>query len=188
MDLFLIWIYHVVLISLLIVVVGTTMHGDAVSRGVYRFGTFVGLLGAALGPWPWPYTVSPWAAPTPLTYFVRVPGFFTDLVLIPCASQPWPVWQPPATFLRNAAPVFGVLTALAGGLLGLALILIPMRLLRSGSKPRVPENALFLMMIGTFTGWQAVVLIVAVALILKWVQAVLALLWRGRAGRRFACG
>lgn len=177
-DLFLIWIYHSVLVSLLIVVVGTTMHGDAVSRGVYRFGLFVGLMGAALAPWPEPVKASPWSAPTPLTFLGRARGYYTELVLIPAALQPWPVWQPPSHLPQQFAPTWGVATAVAGGLLGLALILVPSSLAGAAASRRVRENGLLLMMVGTFVGWQAVLLIALVASVLGLLQAAITLVWR----------
>jgi len=59
------------------------------------------------------------------------------------------------------------------------LVFLPAGLIGAAHKQRVQENALLLMMVGTYTGWQVLALIVMVAVALKLFQAILALVWRG---------
>ncbi len=173
-DLALIWLFHVFLISILIVAVATTMHGDPVARRLYRFGMMVGLLGAALGSWPWPVTATAHAAPTPVTFTAQARG---ETVLIPSGLQAWPAWLFLARGLRAAPPIHGVLTALVGALAGLGLARAHTLLADTVPRAQSIQNELLLMMIGTFAGWQGIFLIVPVAVGLSLVQRLAARHW-----------
>jgi prepilin signal peptidase PulO-like enzyme (type II secretory pathway) len=105
-------------------------------------GTLVGLVFAVCFPWPFPST-----------HVVR-------LFPIPTGLYPWPVWYPLPSWLPAGSWRLGLATGLAGALAGM-LVLRAVRFLFGlgrGLEGLGMGDADFMMMAGSFLGWQPVVL------------------------------
>lgn len=163
--------YHAILFSLLMAASVTDLNGREIPLPLTMTGTAIGLLGATLMPWPWPWTPAPYPlGATP----AAGPGVPIGMDwLIPAAGlregiQPWPFWGPlPPGFAPGANWQTGLATSIAGALAGTFL----MRAMGGIFSAGLGKEALglgdadLMMMIGSFLGWQIVVVSVFVAVI-----------------------
>jgi leader peptidase (prepilin peptidase)/N-methyltransferase len=143
-----VWAYHAVLLSCLIAAVFIDLAHGQVPRSLLVFGLVVGVIGGALGPWPWPagdYTTG------------AVPLGAVGL-------QTRPVWTPPFG-LRPGSAALGLATSLAGVLAGW----VGDSVLRWVAPRALPsESPGLLTMIGAYTGWQVLLLAVVGAALAWW--------------------
>jgi leader peptidase (prepilin peptidase)/N-methyltransferase len=158
-----VWGYHAVLLSFLIVATFTDLDHLEIPLAVTITGVVVGLAGSALFPWPWPETPAPglWQKFPP-------PGpVFGGGGLMPrTALYPWPVWNVLPPWLPEGGWKLGLATGLAGLLAGALILRTIAFLFKSG---RGVEglglgDADLMMMVGCFLGWQPVVVAFFVAL------------------------
>jgi leader peptidase (prepilin peptidase)/N-methyltransferase len=142
-------------------------------------GTVVGLIGSALFPWPWPDHLDDsawWKQPslhfTTATVGARLPR---------PALYPWPVWNE----LPNWMPLGSHLSGLAAGLAGVVAAMVILRgiafLFKTG---RGKEglglgDADLMMMVGSFLGWQAVVIAFFVSVGPALILGIAQLIFRG---------
>jgi leader peptidase (prepilin peptidase) / N-methyltransferase len=133
--------YHAILISYLITASFIDLEHREIPLAVTIPGTAIGLVGAVLLAWPWPYTPSPKLG--------LVEGLY-----------PWPFWRPlPAWF----APGGNWQTGLVTGFVGLAVGTLMLRVIRFlfglglGIEALGLGDADLMMMAGAFLGWQPVV-------------------------------
>jgi leader peptidase (prepilin peptidase)/N-methyltransferase len=157
------WGFHAVLLSFLLVAVFCDLDRREIPLAVTVPGTVIGLVGAVLFPWPWPYPPElatlgiqpgqPWTPPQP----APKPGLY-----------PWPVWGPLPEWL---APGGNWETGLATGLAGMLVGSFMMRAVRFlfssglGKEAMGLGDADLMMMAGAFLGWQAVVIAFFVSVI-----------------------
>jgi leader peptidase (prepilin peptidase)/N-methyltransferase len=178
-KLLLMWLFHALFFSFLMTATLTDLDYQEIPLAITVVGTVVGLIAGLLMPWPWPTDplvverIFPlWNVPP---YSNMVPGSQTVSVL-PVGAQPWPVWLPVPDWMAPGTPVLGLLTALAGAVVGTGI----MRLIRAVFSWALGKEALglgdadLMMMIGAFLGWQAIpfVLLMAVVVGLVYVLGV----------------
>jgi leader peptidase (prepilin peptidase)/N-methyltransferase len=169
-ELVVIWLYHAVFVSFLIVCTFTDFDLQEIPWTVTVPGTLVGVLGGTIWPWPWPMSAEVVPA-APHWEAVRAAGWDAlgvELSRLPIGLQPWPVWIPVPAWMAPGTWPLGLITALVGAAVGSGLI----RLIRFvftwglGKEAMGLGDADLMMMIGAFLGWQApfVVLVFAVFL------------------------
>lgn len=150
--------YHALLFSLLLAAAVCDLDNREIPLGITLTGTLIGLIGAVLMPWPWPYlpeqatpnqapgifAINPWV----------VPGTIKEGVYA------WPVWGPLPEWLAPGGNwQTGLATGLAGALAGIVM-LRGIRFLFSaglGKEALGLGDADLMMMAGAFLGWQHVV-------------------------------
>jgi leader peptidase (prepilin peptidase)/N-methyltransferase len=156
----LVWLYHAMLFSFLTVAAACDLAGREIPLPLTVTGTFVGLVGSTLLPWPWPWTLQdnplPVANPS-----LGAPGRqwqWPDTGL-KAGLYPWPVWGPLPEWLPPADWRLGLATGLAGMLAG-TLLMRGVAFLFSrglGREALGLGDADLMMMAGAFLGWQPVV-------------------------------
>ncbi|MGH9678195.1 MAG: prepilin peptidase, partial [Candidatus Acidiferrum sp.] len=148
-----IFLWHALLLSLLIVTSLTDMEHMEIPLTVTITGTAIGLLGATLLAWPFPSGKEL----APLVPIKRN-------LPVPLANQPtpqpglysWPVWHPLPVNLPERSWQLGLLTGLAGAAAG-AIMLRGVRFLFAlgrGIEGLGVGDADLMMMAGSFIGWQ----------------------------------
>jgi leader peptidase (prepilin peptidase)/N-methyltransferase len=174
-----VWLHHAVFLSFLIVAALTDLDYRRIPASVPILGTAFALAAGGLAPWPWPYELG--GAPWPTTAFSVLPSRNPEL--LPASLQPWPVWLPAPAGLRPGTWPMGLATGLAGALLGLGLMHLARIVCRRGLGVQGPRrvDALVLMMIGAFLGWQALLVVLAAAVLLALGYAPI-YFWRHRGG------
>ncbi|MBI1831151.1 MAG: prepilin peptidase [Planctomycetes bacterium] len=135
--------WHALLFSFLLAASVCDLNGREIPLGLTLTGTFIGLIGAALMPWPWPHT--------------NGVGTFGRLYE---GIYPWPFWHPlPAWCGAGGNWETGLATGIIGALVGTFLV-------RSigfvfnvgrGKEGIGMGDADLMMMVGAFLGWQVVV-------------------------------
>src|SRR5262249_39880397 len=167
------WVFfacHAVLFSLLVVTSLTDIDHLEIPLPVTLTGMVLGLACSALWPWPWPSEVrQAWP-------FLPAPGVGPRAGL-----EPWPVWNSVPAGLPVGGWQFGLATGLAGVLAGMVVVRAIAFLFRMG---RGKEglgigDADLMMMVGSFLGWQIVVVAFFVSVFPALVFAVAHLLLRG---------
>jgi leader peptidase (prepilin peptidase)/N-methyltransferase len=170
--------YHAVLLCFLLVASFIDIDHQEIPLSVTVAGTVVGLIGSVLWPWPWPLApdkaVPPPAPPGPLQ------------TLLPQAPKgglyPWPVWYPLPDWLAPGGNwQTGLATGLAGMLAGMMVLRAVSFLFQAG---RGKEglglgDADFMMMAGSFLGWQPVVVAFFIAVFPGLILGVGQLILRG---------
>jgi leader peptidase (prepilin peptidase)/N-methyltransferase len=145
--------YHAVLLSFLIVVSLSDIDHLEIPLSITVTGMVVGLIGSVLFPWPWPYHPGdPAAWEKPL--FV-LPGFPARIPR--CGLYPCPVWDQLPAWMPHGSWLAG----LAAGLAGLLAGMLPRAIGFLYQLGRRREgmglgDADLMMMVGCFLGWQAV--------------------------------
>jgi leader peptidase (prepilin peptidase)/N-methyltransferase len=121
--------FHAVLLSFLLVAMFCDFDHQAIPMSLTVTGTVVGLVGAVLFPWPWPYKPNE-ALPRVLQQ-ERVIRSRTEMdwLLSEWGSSsfknglyPWPVWGPLPSWLPAGSPQQGLATGVAGALMGTMLL------------------------------------------------------------------
>jgi leader peptidase (prepilin peptidase)/N-methyltransferase len=185
------FLLHAPLLCVLIVAVFCDLEHGRVPRSVTAFGLIVGLLGAALLPWPAPHAEGVYERPQ-----VGEParpklgartGQAPEEGLMPenhpwqswqhsprSGYYPWPVWGPPPAWLPEGSWRLGLATGLAGALAGVILMGLTRWLfnLASGTRAVPAGDVTILAVAGAFLGWQPVTVAFAAVLLP-------ALLWAG---------
>ena len=149
--------YHAILVSFLIVASVCDLDHREIPLSVTISGTLVGLIGAIILAWPWPYD------PPRLAYQALgdQPWWSVSPSLGPrIALYPWPFWGPlPSWCGAGGNWQTGLLTGVIGAAVGTLL----MRLIRfvftlgMGIEALGLGDADLMMMAGSFLGWQPVV-------------------------------
>jgi leader peptidase (prepilin peptidase)/N-methyltransferase len=155
------WGFHAILFSLLLAAAVCDLSGRAIPMSLTLTGTLIGLIGAALFPWPWP--ADPGVIPAQL--LDRVPrGVFAnpwidDRIVIPAGLYPWPFWGPPPEWAPPGSWQMGLVTGLVGALVGSFLMRAIAFLFGTGLGREALGlgDADLMMMAGAFLGWQVVV-------------------------------
>jgi leader peptidase (prepilin peptidase)/N-methyltransferase len=177
------FLLHAPLICVLIVAVFCDAEQRRVPRSVTAFGLAVGLLGAALLPWPAPHGAGvqvrpPVGQPPPPRTFALT-GHAPGEGLMPedrpwwsaryspfSGYYPWPVWGPLPAWLPEGSWRLGLGTGLAGAVAGAALMAVTRWLFNAASGARaLPSGDVAVAAIaGAFLGWQPVAVAFAAAL------------------------
>jgi leader peptidase (prepilin peptidase)/N-methyltransferase len=146
--------YHAVLLSLLIAASVIDAGHRIIPPLITYGGTAIGLIGAALLPWPWPSDAAI-VAGLPVDESWR----FLDLH-IPLGLQLWPFWGPTPDWAPPGSWQLGLLNGLVGALAGTALIRTVKLLFEIGLGKEAlgMGDADLMMMGGAFLGWQPIVL------------------------------
>jgi leader peptidase (prepilin peptidase)/N-methyltransferase len=152
-----VFVFHAVLAGFLITATASLLDRGRVPAAVAAAGTLIGLLGAALFPWPYPedparLALSAYTQGDPLS----VSGLY-----------PWPVWEPLPDALPPGSWRLGLVTGLAGALVGgwgLRLVAAVVRRASGRDFPAAPAD--LSMIAGAFLGWQTVLVALVVALAL----------------------
>ncbi len=149
------FLHHAILLSLLIVAAACDLDRREIPLPLTMFGTFIGLVGATLFPWPWPNDVNwPGMLPPP-----NVPWWLADPKDLGNGLYPWPLWGPLPTWLPPGSHLSGFATGLAGMLVG-TWMLRGVRWVFTkglGREALGMGDADLMMMVGAFLGWQPVV-------------------------------
>lgn len=134
---------HALLASMLLAATACVLDTGTVPRSLAMAGAVAGLCWSVLHPWPSPSRIEE----APAVGFV-----------------PWPVWEP----LPTQGPLLGLLTGLAGLLIGPTLLRVVNACL--GKRSFGPAGPALLLLSGGFLGWQP--LVVALALAILFVQPI----------------
>jgi leader peptidase (prepilin peptidase)/N-methyltransferase len=146
--------YHACLLSLLIAAAVIDAEHRIIPPLIPYFGAVVGIVGAALMPWPWPNPNSALQIPA------GDPWFASQYVgKVPLGVQPWPFWGPPPEFAPPGSWQLGLLNALIGALAGSLIVRCVKWLFETGfgNEALGLGDADLLMMAGAFLGWQIAV-------------------------------
>jgi leader peptidase (prepilin peptidase)/N-methyltransferase len=151
------FLHHAVLLSFLIVATFCDLDRREIPLAITGPGTVIGLIGAVLLPWPWPYSPEvATAAIAPEQAWWQVNPAAGPLA----GLYPWPVWGPLPDGLD---PGGNWQTGLATGLVGLLVGTLMLRTVRFLFSKGLGVEALglgdadLMMMAGAFLGWQPVV-------------------------------
>jgi leader peptidase (prepilin peptidase)/N-methyltransferase len=155
--------YHALLVCLLIVASVCDLDHHEIPLSLTVTGAILGLIGAVLLAWPWPYT--------PALAVARIPPGREWWEVNPDAGPkmgvfPWPFWGPLPSWFE---PGGNWQTGLATGLIGLTVGTVMLRVVRFlfgkglGVEALGLGDADLMMMAGSFLGWQPVVIAFLVA-------------------------
>jgi leader peptidase (prepilin peptidase)/N-methyltransferase len=168
------FVYHAFLVSCLIAAAAIDAEHRIIPPLIPYVGVFVGVVGGALMPWPWP---------NPATAAAVIPAdqpwmLQEHLGKIPPGSQPWPFWGPTFGFAPPGSWQLGLLTSLIGALVGSLVVRVIKRLFETGFGREALGlgDADLLMMAGAFLGWQIAVFSLFVGAIVAIVMKVVAAL------------
>lgn len=174
-----IWAFHAILLSLLIVSATCVRDNGKAPRSVLALGAALGVAGATCCPWPWPYRAQEATQMIPRSAG-RLTGGPTRAI-VPAGDQPWsttplvprsgmyvlPVWGPPPAVLPAGDWRLGMVTGMAGLFAGALLarsLLLPGQ--RNPGRIRLGDGeGDFLAVAGAFLGWQLVVVAALLALL-----------------------
>lgn len=153
-GLLLLWIFHVTLLSFLVVASFTDLDHREIPLRVTVPGTLIGIGFSYWLGYPWPLTTPIPASPQ--FGGMDLPAFFA----LPTAAHFWPYWAPPLEITPYGSAAMGLTTSIVGALVGTGLV----RTIRGifswgfGKEAMGLGDADLLMLIGAFLGWQAVFL------------------------------
>ena len=174
--------YHAALVSLLIAAAAIDAEHRIIPPLIPYTGVFIGIVGGALMPWPWP-------APPVAANAIPVGNPWVLMEhwgKIPIGAQPWPFWGPTFAFAPPGSVQLGLLNGVLGALAG-SLVVRGVKWLFEvgfGKEALGLGDADLLMMAGAFLGWQIAVLSLFVgacaALVLK-IPGLLASVFRNSA-------
>lgn len=142
--------YHAALLSFLIAASLCDIDYLEIPLGITVSGTIVGLIGAALFPWPFP-NASVGMSPVPVGGIVPPrppePGLYA-----------WPVWYPLSDWCPPGSWQVGLLTGLAGAAAGNVVLRVVRFVfgLGRGIEGLGIGDADLMMMAGSFVGWQVI--------------------------------
>lgn len=166
--------HHAILLSLLIVAAVCDWDRREIPLPLTLFGTVIGLLSAALFPWPWPNQLTdPGIVPPP-----PLPWWLAEPKDIGRGLYPWPLWGPLPAWMPLGSHLSGFATGLAGALVGTWML----RGIRWIATKGLGREALglgdadLMMMAGSFLGWQPVVVAFLVGGMVTFVFAIFQLI------------
>jgi len=145
--------FHAVLLSFLLAVSVCDLETREIPFSITLTGAIIGLIGAALMPWPWPAG----AEAIPRARFAVGEEWLFER--IGQGVYPWPAWGPLPDWLPLGSAQLGLATGLAGFFVG-TLMLRAVGFLFSkglGREALGLGDADLMMMAGCFLGWQLVV-------------------------------
>lgn len=188
------FVYHACLLSLLIASAVVDAEHRIIPPLIPYTGAVIGILGAALMPWPWPHPATAGVIP--------VAGLNPDALWslsefwnkIPIGVQPWPFWGPVPAFAPPGTWQLGVLNAVLGALAGSLVVRWVKWLFEVGFGREALGlgDADLLLMAGAFLGWQIAVLSLFVgafaALLLKLPGLLLGVAQRGEVSHELPFG
>jgi leader peptidase (prepilin peptidase)/N-methyltransferase len=147
--------HHAILLSVLIATSFCDLERREIPFVLPAFGLVVGLIGSAFFPWPWP---------NDLAVVQQIPAGRAWWLLnpddVPRGLYPWPFWGPPPDWAPAGSWQLGLLTGVTGALVGTFML----RGVRSLFTRGLGQEALgmgdadLMMMVGSFLGWQPVVI------------------------------
>ncbi len=149
------FIWHAALMSFLIAASLCDFDGKVIPLPLTVSGTIIGLVGAALMPWPWPNQgLEPFAMPTDRPWI-----FGEDIGHITRGVYAWPFWGPVPAWCSVGSWQLGLLTGLAGAAAGNLMMRSVKFLFEQGMGIEAlgHGDADLMMMVGAFLGWQMVV-------------------------------
>jgi leader peptidase (prepilin peptidase)/N-methyltransferase len=155
------FIHLALLLTFLLVVSLCDLADMEIPLSVTMTGTVVGLASSTLLAWPFPNGLASVPPPPPPV----LPGLLAPLPNLPLSLHRCPVFFPLPDWLPPGSWRLGLVTGLAGGMAGMAM----MRLIRflfgmsRGIEGLGIGDADLMMMAGSFVGWQVVVLALFVA-------------------------
>lgn len=155
-----IWVYHAVLLSCLLVGSLTALHHRMVPPGLVKFGAAIGIVGGLLAPWPWPLVHQP--AGYGYSMSARTAASLVEAI----GLQPRPVGLFTSELLAPGRAGLGLLTSLAGAVVGWSVVRACARGVRLASRRTIllSGESELLLLVGTFVGWQNVLLVFGLAL------------------------
>ena len=177
--------YHAALLSLLFVAAVIDAEHRIIPPSITYGGTLIGLVGAALMPWPWPGDVAVAAEWQAKETWI----FIEDWGRIPLGLQPWPFWGPLPDWAAPGTWQLGLTNSILGALAGMFVIRAVKLLFEVGLGREALGlgDADLMMMAGAFLGWQPIVLSLFIgagaALAIKVPMLVVELI-RGKASER----
>jgi leader peptidase (prepilin peptidase)/N-methyltransferase len=186
--------YHAFLVACLIAAAAIDAEHRIIPPIIPYTGVFVGIVGGALMPWPWP---AAWPVAQGAANFIP-PGEPWTLPehwgKIPSGVQPWPFWGPTFAFAPPGSFQMGLLNGVLGALAGSFVVRVVKWLFEVGFGKEALGlgDADLLMMAGAFLGWQIAVLSLFVgaftALALKIPELLAGLLGRSTVERELPFG
>jgi len=135
------------------------LDGREIPLSLTLTGTFIGLVGSMLIPWPWPWRLDENPFPQRGQGFVAGREWQIEELGLKSGAYPWPVWGPLPEWLPAGDWTSGLATGLAGMLVG-TLMMRGVAFLFSrglGREALGLGDADLMMMAGAFLGWQPVV-------------------------------
>lgn len=167
-------LHHVLLVSLLILVSICDLEHMEIPLLVTTTGMVIGVVSSMLVPWPLPGNL-----PVPeVIHRPAIPGF--EQPLAPGAHV-WPVWDPLPRWLPPGTWKLGLVSSLAGAIMGM-LIVRAVRFLFGvgrGLEGMGLGDADLMMMAGSFVGWQVVLIGFFAAIIPAFFFAIVQIFRRG---------
>ena len=153
--------WHALLLSFLIVATVCDLRSREIPLQLTMTGTLIGLIGAALMPWPFPHPAGAGLVlpPPPALPPVEADLFIHPAVKINEGIYAWPFWGPLPRFAGEGELLTGLLTGVIGALVGTFLLRIVGFVFSKG----LGKDALglgdadLMMMAGAFLGWQIIV-------------------------------
>jgi leader peptidase (prepilin peptidase)/N-methyltransferase len=142
---------HMLLAALLITGTACVLDTGRLPRALAVIGAVAGLGWNLLYPWPTPSQIGN-----------------IHLEAIPPGFVPWPAWWPPPEWMPPGGLLLGLVTGLAGLLVGSGLLRLVNALHRATSGEEVfgPSGPMLFLMVGGFLGWQPVVVALLAAALL----------------------
>jgi leader peptidase (prepilin peptidase)/N-methyltransferase len=183
------FVYHCIFLGFLIVAAGSDIENRTIPLSVTLTGTFIGLCGATLFPWPWP------SDPSVANVMPRQSSWWSfhpdrPIPNVPLGMYPWPVWGPLPKWMPPGSPLLGLATGLAGVVVGQVLVRV-VRLIfgrATGREGLGMGDADLMMLTGAFLGWQPVVLAFFAGAVIALFLAIPILLIRGDNASPFGPG
>lgn len=149
-----VFFYHAVLLSCLIAAAVIDSEHRIIPAVIPYTGAVVGVIGAALMPWPWPHPAA--AANVALPNLPGMPWSLPEFVgKLPVAVQPWPFWGP-QDWVAPGTWQMGLLNGVIGALGGSLVVRWVKWLFETGFGREAlgMGDADLLMLAGAFLGWQ----------------------------------
>ena len=169
-QMLLVWSSHAIFLCFLFVAAYIDYEYMEIPLQVTIPGTILGIILGTLMPWPWPMDVAQayphgWGD-------IRFGGGglqgFALVDALPAGAQRWPVWMPPPDWLVPGTWLMGLVTSVVGaaaGTLGIRFIRFAFSY-AFGKEAMGLGDADLMMLIGAFLGWQALIIVMVLAVML----------------------
>jgi leader peptidase (prepilin peptidase)/N-methyltransferase len=151
--------WHALLMSLLIVASVCDLKSREIPLQLTLTGALIGLIGATLMPWPWPFPPAAGLVIPPAITIAPQDVFMHPAVKINQGIYAWPFWGPLPAWAGPGDMLTGFLTGVVGALVGTFLL----RTIGFVFSKGLGKDALglgdadLMMMAGAFLGWQIIV-------------------------------